>query len=668
MTQPASDDVPRAVSPFRGGAMGDVLADVSAPTPRRLVSGYAFSRNPVTGLDEVVVEVVAGPASERTREELIPERWVYRWGDWVERPLEPLLDERVVRSIVGETRGLEAGHRHPIDVQWSWDGASVRWLEARPIAGLDGVRVYSNRIAREVLPGLIKPLVWSVNVPVVNRAWISLFEELVGPTDLTPEQLARQFGYRAYFDMAAIGRIFEILGMPRESLELLLGLPRGSEPPRFRPSVGTLRHVPRMLAAGARLASYGPRVRGELKVLAEDYARLERIDVVSLDEQGLLAYVDELMAVTERAAYANIVTPSLMNLYAKLLERTLSRAGLDPRTIDPAADRADRVAFDPLPALDELGALLDALDPDDLAALEADGASALAAREGLAELRASVDAFLERFGHLAASGNDFSSPPWREDPDGVVRMILDHRGRRATRSDEGSWETIAAGLPALERPLARTLWVRAGAYRVYREAVSFRYTRGYALFRPAFLELGRRLADRGTFAAPDDVFFLTLDELRAVVASGAAAHPFHDTVARRRAEMAEAETLELPEIVFGDDFVPGRPLQAAGLLRGTPTSRGHHRGTARVVRSADDFPVVQPGDIIVIPYSDVAWTPLFARAGAVVAESGGLLSHSSIVAREHGIPCVVSLHGACARIPDRSTVAVDGYTGVVTIE
>jgi pyruvate,water dikinase len=468
--------------------------------------------------------------------------------------------------------------------------------------------------------------------------------------------------------MAAIGRIFEILGMPRESLELLLGLPRGSEPPRFRPSIGTLRHVPRMLAVGARLAGYGPRVRGELHALAQDYGRLERVDVASLDEPRLLVHVDRLMAVTEQAAYANIVTPILMNLYAQLLERSLSRAGLDPRTIDPAAGRADRAAFDPRPALDELGALLDTLDPDDLAALETDGASALATRQGLAGLRASVDGFVERFGHLAASGNDFSSPPWREDPDGVVRMILDHRERGATRSVEVGWEAVAAGLPALERPLARTIWVRAGAYRVYREAVSFRYTRGYALFRPAFLELGRRLVDRRVLAAPDDVYYLTLDELRTVVAAGDAAPAQHETVARRRAEMAEAETLELPAIIFGDDFVPGRRAQSAGLLRGIPTSRGHHRGTARVVRDTNDFPAVQPGDVIVIPHSDIAWTPLFARAGAVVAESGGLLSHSSIVAREHGIPCVVSLDGACSRIADGATIAVDGYTGDVILE
>jgi pyruvate,water dikinase len=87
----------------------------------------------------------------------------------------------------------------------------------------------------------------------------------------------------------------------------------------------------------------------------------------------------------------------------------------------------------------------------------------------------------------------------------------------------------------------------------------------------------------------------------------------------------------------------------------------------RIVKGIDDSAKVQPGDVIAIPFSDVGWTPLFARAGAVIAEAGGMLSHSSIVAREYRIPCVVSVTGA-TRLPDGATVVVDGYTGTVTVE
>jgi len=76
---------------------------------------------------------------------------------------------------------------------------------------------------------------------------------------------------------------------------------------------------------------------------------------------------------------------------------------------------------------------------------------------------------------------------------------------------------------------------------------------------------------------------------------------------------------------------------------------------------------MEPGDVLVIPFSDVGWTPLFAKAGAVVAESGGILSHSSIVAREYGIPAVVSVPNAC-QLQDGTLVTVDGFQGVVSIQ
>jgi phosphohistidine swiveling domain-containing protein len=84
------------------------------------------------------------------------------------------------------------------------------------------------------------------------------------------------------------------------------------------------------------------------------------------------------------------------------------------------------------------------------------------------------------------------------------------------------------------------------------------------------------------------------------------------------------------------------------------------------VHGLRDFDKLQPGDVLVIPFSDVGWTPLFTKAGAVIAESGGILSHSSIVAREYNIPAVVSVPGAC-QLADDTIVTVDGYRGEIVI-
>jgi pyruvate,water dikinase len=207
---------------------------------------------------------------------------------------------------------------------------------------------------------------------------------------------------------------------------------------------------------------------------------------------------------------------------------------------------------------------------------------------------------------------------------------------------------------------------RAADFRRLRDAVSFEYTRAYGMFRPRFLEMGRRLVDRGLLEDPEDVWYLEHGELRDLIdgQTGRA----EELVARRRSEIEAVRDLVMPDVIFGTEFVPApAPGDVAEVLRGIPTSRGVYRGPVRVVRGREAFGRVVPGDVLVVPYSDVGWTPLFARAGAVVAESGGILSHSSIVAREYGIPCVVSVSGAC-RLPDGAEVVVDGFTGAVTVE
>lgn len=626
-----------------------------------MVSGVAFSRNPMTGLNEVVIEAVPGRGDSLVGEGVTPERWIERWGGWTERPsAETALPESVVGTIAAETIRIAGEFGSPVDLEWVWDGSEVWWVQLRPITGLDDITVYSNRISREVMPGMIKPLVWSVNVPIVNRAWIELFGELIGPNDLRPEQLAKQFAYRSYFNMGTIGEIFELLGMPRDGLEMLLGLPSETKP-SFRPSFSTMRHVPRMLATIAGKARYGRRVQPEVAELQARYAGLAATELESLSDTGLLSHIDDLSAVTTTAAYANIVTPLLANAYVAMLRRAVTKGGLDADAVDlELGDPAN--PYNPNPALDRLGSRIAERGEETVAAIKKDGHEALPG-----DLVGELAAFLDRFGHLSDSGNDFSVPPWSEQPDAVVNLAVDHAevtGKHRPRP----WRAATAEMKGLSRRRVRFLQRKAGEFVDHREQVSFIYTFGYGLFRPTFLEVGRRLVERDLIENPEDVMYLNVDEVRHALLSGASTTAPAELVDLRRAEMADLTDIDMPETIFGDDFFPARPgLIQAAQLRGVATSRGRHRGTLRVVKGIEDSPRVEAGDVIAVPFSDVGWTPLFARAGAVIAEAGGMLSHSSIVAREYRIPCVVSVPGA-TRLPDGATVVVDGYTGTVTVE
>lgn len=646
-----------------------------------LVSGVAFSKNPLTGLNEVVVEALPGSGEALVQEGRTPARWVWRWGKWIAQPAEGEIPEALVRQVATETERIAARYGRPVDLEWVYDGQALHWVQLRPITRLEEINLYSNRISREMFPGQIKPLIWSVNIPLVNSAWIRLLTELIGPNDLQPEDLARSFAYRAYFNMGVMGRIFTRLGFPKESLELLLGLEGGEQRPRFRPSLHTLTYLPRMLLFLTRLLAAGRRVAPLLAAVRPEYAALYAQPLPTLTDPALLAAIHRLDRLTRRLAYFNILIPLLMNFYNLLLRRRLAGVGVDFAGFDLTHGLSELQAYDPNPHLQRLAAHYHRLDPAARQALETAPQIAPQVAPQVAPQPAphaaphagfhtELLAFLEQFGHLSDSGNDFSAVPWREDPALVLQMVRLEAGRlEAPRPEPAppeaarlTWQSLS--LSPLRRALLAPFYHRARQFRLHREAISSAYTFGYGLFRRYYLEAGRRLAARGCLAHAEDIFYLTAAEVAAALAS-AGEPDLPARAAARRAEMAAARDRPLPETIYGDELPPPHdPAQGGSLLCGIPTSRGYHTGPAAVIRSLAEAGRLSPGDVLVIPYSDVSWTPLFTRAGAVVAESGGLLSHSSIVAREYNLPCVVSVPQACS-IPPGTQVSVDGYTGEI---
>lgn len=628
-----------------------------------VVSGVVFSRNPVSGADEIVIEAVTGSGEALVQDGATPEHWVQRRGRWVEPPAESVLQAGVAEEVAAGAAAVARSWGRPADLEWVWDGRQIWWVQLREITALRDRKVYSNWVAREVLPGQIKPLVWSVNVPLVNSAWVRLFTELIGPNEIDPHDLAKAFHYRAYFNMGEIGRVFTALGMPRSSLELLTGItPATDERLHFRPQPATLRHLPRMVHFAAAKLRFGRTVAAFLPAAKGEAASWRALDAGALDEQALLDAADRLYAFVQKVAYFNIVVPLLMQAYHRAFSNRLAAAGIDVAQAGKLAAAQGAGAYDPntvLARLHEHFAALSAADQTRLLAQDTtpvEGNASEAVRRFSLELRD----FLDHYGHFSDSGNDFSVPPWRETPAIIVQLAA------AFQPPAQMGEALPpAATYAARRPLLRRLQQRAAAFMAYREEVSSLYTLAYGQFRVLFLELGRRLAARGLLDAAGDIFYLYLPEVREAVAAGAAAPRLAPAVHLRRADMAACADVSLPAVIYGDE-PPPPTADTFGKLIGIATAPGYYRGPARSVTGLADFDSVQPGDVLVIPWSDVGWTPLFARAGAVVAEAGGVLSHSSIIAREYGIPAVVAVTGAC-RALHGAMVTVDGYRGEIAV-
>lgn len=311
-------------------------------------------------------------------------------------------------------------------------------------------------------------------------------------------------------------------------------------------------------------------------------------------------------------------------------------------------------------------------------------------RAYLEELRA----YLERYG-LRGEKWGLSHPSGAEDPSAAIKSLQDYLARTEDPAAEQVALAVAreravaearAGLTGYPRPVVeRFEFLLAAAQQaiVLSEDHNFWIDFGasYRVRRLA-LEIGRRLAEAGAFERADDVFYLTLDEVRASLAEGHG-RDRRAAVAERRAEVRRFAGIAAPP-ALGTDYGPppdtavnrffgklfGTPPAASGspdVLMGHAGSPGKARGRARLVRSLADAGKLQAGDVLVAEATAPPWTPLFATAAAIVTDAGGILSHCAVVAREYRVPAVVGTGQATAVIQDGDLLEVDGDAGLVRI-
>jgi len=656
--QGVSQYTQRKAHPAEPARMAVIIQEMVTP----VYSGVVFSRNPMTGTSEIVVEAVAGMGTALVQEGVTPERWVRQHQAWVARPDDSQVPIQVMEQVAAGARRISKLLRKDVDLEWVYDGSQVVWVQMREITALNHVNVYTNRLSKDMMPGIIKPLIWSINVPLVNSVWIGLMEEMVGPTGLKPEDLARPFYYRSYFNMGAIGKIFNRAGFPSEGLEMMMGV---IPPQKGRPmmmSMKSLVLLPRVLVFLADKWNFKRKLTASLPPLQAALAAVPIQPSAGLSEQALAARVEEIYALVQRITYLNVVVPLLVTMYGRLLAQDLRRLGVDPPHFHLTEGLSEIDDYNPAVHMNALHQMTLALSEEQRAQLRQISYTEFQALPGLQPLQQALAQFFTRFGHLSDNSNDFSAEPWREHPERILRLILDY-----SRGEDGADSRVKLAdlrVKGIAKQRVRLFYNRARALIPYREQISSLYTYGYGLFRPYLLALAARLVRRGLLDSEDDIFYLHWDEIRSAV-NGAGEESLRELVRSRRSEIERVRGIELPEVIYGDEPPPVLP-SSAERMSGTPTSRGYYTGTVKIVHSLDDFQKLEAGDVLVVPYSDVGWTPLFVKAGAVIAASGGMLSHSSVVAREYGIPAVVSVANAM-QLKDGQRVCVDGYRGWVTI-
>jgi phosphohistidine swiveling domain-containing protein len=297
-----------------------------------------------------------------------------------------------------------------------------------------------------------------------------------------------------------------------------------------------------------------------------------------------------------------------------------------------------------------------------------------------------VAGFLSTYGMRAVGEIDIGQPRWSDDPTPVMQSLQSYleiasestapdvvfaRGRKAA---EAAVETLAATVRKQRARWFKTRLVRFAARRVrvllgFREAPKFFAVRMIGTLRRQLLESSMDLVANGTFEHPDDLFYLHLSELRNI-ASGAELDVAPIIKGRREAFARESRRRQVPRVMLSDGrtFYEGLGPEAGTgqVLTGSPVSPGVVEGAVRIVLDPHETRLA-PGEILVCPGTDPAWTPLFMAAGGLITEVGGMMTHGSVVAREYGIPAVVGVDQATRRLKDGQRIRLDGTLGQILV-
>lgn len=660
-------------------------------------AGVAFSADPVTGRrDQVVISAIAGLGEQLVSGEEDGEDWLV--GAAVTGPDAPqVLTQAQAEDIAALARKSEAAFGVPQDIEWAIDADGLHILQSRPITTAllpppnadTALTIFDNSNIVESYPGMVSPLTYSFAVHVYDRVYRA-FMALLGVPDVTIAAQSAVFGNmlgrvdgRVYYNLVNWYRALALLpgfSLNRAHMETMMGIdtpmPAGVTDnigPAAASGMGRIVEYLRVARAGFGLlwqAVKLPRTRRRF------YDRLNAALGSSFDTEAagptaLAAEYRKIESTLLDRWDAPLVNDFLCMIAfgasRNLMEKWLGQDGLLLHN-DVMIGQGDIVSAEPAKRIAKMGQMV--VNAGLVDALAADGLDALNAHPDIAH---QVQSYLEKFGDRCTEELKLESITLRDDPSSLLAAIT-ASAMRGTAADhearEPDWQALFSN--PVKRGFAKWLigWTKARVRD--RENLRFERTRIFGYARRVFLALGREFAARGLLDAPRDVFYLTTQEILGAVEGFGMSPELKSLVALRKSQdSASANRPDPPERIDlrGPAIAPSwdaAPVEKDTALTQTATgcSAGKVIAKARVIRDPRSE-ALAPGDILVARHTDPGWIAVFSNASAIVVERGSLLSHSAIVARELGIPCVVGLKGATQWIADGETITVDGATGQV---
>lgn len=637
------------------------------------------------------IAVFAGPAGGTVRTSLTGEK----------QTAQVLPDEDALR-LARLGREIERYFGCPQDIEWCLAGDEIYIVQSRPITALypvpassdEQLRLYISIGHLQMMTEAMKPLGISVLRSIIPFG---------KSAPLAESDLLQEAGGRLYTDVVtrllAYPRLKKILPLILQNVDEMMGrvvqeyIDRqesgaAAGPGKKLPLALVKKVLPVALAVFAnilyrdqhrafdRLNSF---IAGQVKENREKLQAVSGVDRITQAQAILSALMPKIFTLIPQYLGTAMLTYKLIgHLSQRWLGDTAELGGISK---SPPGNVTTEMGL-------ALGDLADALrdHPAVIACLERAVDETFfqdlrAVPGGENVLPVFLD-FFERYGMRGTGEIDVTRPRWREAPTQLVPALLSHiRSNRpgqhrldflAGREDAAQ---AAARLQARlrQKPLGllKARLVRR-LIKVHRSLIGLRehpkyyLVQHFDLVKQAILQEAAALVDAGILEHPEEVFWLSLQEVKEVIATRRCDR---NVINRRKEKFRQEEKLTPPRAITSEgEIITVRPGAGAppGALAGSAVSAGTVTGRARVILKLEQAKI-EKGDILVAPYTDPAWTPLFPLAGGLVTEVGGLMTHGAVVAREYGIPAVVGVERATRRIRDGQQIRVDGNRGFVEI-
>jgi pyruvate,water dikinase len=613
------------------GQKTEKMAVIIQKQIKGVLSGVAFSRDPLEqGDSAVVIEALSGDARLVVSGEVTPES--YR----VEIKTSPgemrfeLPPFEVINAIAQITKDLEGRYLGvPQDVEWSYDGRFLWLLQTRPITTLQPL--WTRKIAAEVIPGIIKPLTWSINRPLTCGVWGEIFTLVLGKRaqGLDFEATATLHWGRAYFNASLLGDIFLRMGLPPESLEFLTRGAKMTKPPLL----STLGNIPGLLRLLAREWS-----------LDRDFARDDRLifqplltTLQSTPPLDLINYTDRILKVLKRATYYSILAPlslalrqGILKVNAESLDNSLTPEVESLRSLTQLATEAIKI----VPTVD---------NSEDLFTHLSQSPSGKA-------ILAQFSSLLSRYAYLSEAATDISIPRWGDNPalvQDLFYQLLQHPQSPTKQPQPDNFKS---------QIVQKRLNLKGRVTEVYSQLLAY--------LRWSFLAWGEEWVNLGRLDTKEDIFWLEYSEIKQSINNPS-------LISTRKAQWQEINAINnVPYLVYGND--PGELIAKTYIistqeLTGIGASPGEITGIVKIISNLNEVEVITKDMIVVVPYADSGWGAFLARGGGIIAEVGGRLSHGAIIAREYGIPAIMDVENVTQILKDGQRVTMNGKKGVIKI-